>query len=858
MTSSESTGRRLPVPSDLVLAALPEAVVLVTAEGVISWVGHRVRESFGWRDEELVGRSIFDLFAKQVNHDLHAAAFAETVSEPGVHGPIEVTIVRPDGRLREVEFMITNALHHPEIGHLVAIGRDITDREHASEVQRQRDAWASSLLRGTSELILVTDRTGGIAYASPSAERILAMPIEDLTGTSLTELVHPDDHVEDPVDGTPIDRVLGTAPGRGRLLRLRRSDGSWVPLHTERTAVDDLGEHLLLFVGREAAEGDAAASLLGEQTVLLERIARGGPVDDSLLAVTQLVAKRLDHAAVVVGHVDRHGYHSVSPSVDEELLAVLERTGISRPPAVHDPEAGTGLRTSDAWDSVVEAASGGSLRRAWVADLLDDDGSIGRLVVLRAERTDLTPPELDLLGLAVDLATIAVERHHLQSRLAHGALHDELTGLPNRRYLVARLEETFSVEGARAGVLFVDIDRFKLINDSLGHEAGDQLLQEIATRFRRALRPADLVARVGGDEFVVLCPELDSPKAVAALAGRLTDALAAPIDLPGGRIVVAASIGVVHAIGPADPTELLQDADLAMYDAKERGRNRIALFHEGLRDKAISRLETENALRDALRADEMVLHYQPVVRLRDQAVVGVEALLRWNRPGYGMVSPSAFVPVATDTGLILPLGRWVIEQATRAAARWPMLEVAANLSARQLADTDLVDFVADSLARHKVRPERLCLEVTEADLVTDPDTVVLQLRRFKELGVRLAIDDFGTGFATLDYLRRFSAADILKVDASFVAGITDPSSHDLAIVSAALVLADNLGFDTVAEGVETEGQREVLERLGCELGQGHLFSVALTAEQVDALLVEEGIRGVGGSGPRGVTSSPTG
>ena len=207
------------------------------------------------------------------------------------------------------------------------------------------------------------------------------------------------------------------------------------------------------------------------------------------------------------------------------------------------------------------------------------------------------------------------------------------------------------------------------------------------------------------------------------------------------------------------------------------------------------------------------------------------------------MKPSAFVPVATDTGLILPLGRWVIEQASRHAARWPTLEVAANLSARQLADADLVDFVADCLARHKVPPRQLCLEVTEADLVTDPDAIVEQLRRFKELGVRLAIDDFGTGFATLDYLRRFSAADILKVDASFVAGLNDPSSHDLAIVSAALVLADNLGFDTVAEGVETAAQSEVLERLGCELAQGHLFSESVTAEAIDELLAANTVFG---------------
>jgi diguanylate cyclase (GGDEF)-like protein/PAS domain S-box-containing protein len=825
------------------LAALPDTVILLDPDGTIAGFGSLGGETFGWSPEAVIGRSVFDLFAKAANHDLHVKALAHAAATPGVHGPIEVTMVTPEGRLREAEFMVSNALGRPGVGRLVVIGRDITERGSESEVFRQRDAWASSLLRGASDLILVTDRAGCVAYASPSVERILDRPADEITGVLISSIVHPDDLLVEHADGVHIDRVLGTGPGRQRVLRLEAGDGSWRRLRVERSASDELGDHLMLLTGREVKDERDAANLLSDQTVLLERIARGAPVGESLRAVADLAARRLGDGEVVIGHFDGTAYRSESPTVDDEVLAVLERTGISRPPLQPAPGLSSEVRTSLGWDSVVKAASGGRYVRAFVVDLTGSEGLVGRLVFLRHHDADLTPEERDLVALAVDLATIAVDRHHLQARLTHGALHDELTGLPNRRYLLTRLRDAFHDEGVRAGLLFVDLDRFKLINDSLGHDAGDQLLQEVSYRFRRALRPADLVARVGGDELVVLCPDLEGVEEVAALAARLTDALAAPIDLPGGRVVVSASIGVVHATGPADPSELLQDADLAMYDAKERGRNRTALFHIGLRDKAMARLEVENALRDALRADEMVLHFQPVVRLRDRAMVGVEALLRWERPGIGLVKPSAFVPVATDTGLILPLGRWVIEQATRHAARWPSLEVAANLAARQLADADLVDFVADCLARHGVPPRQLCLEVTEADLVTDPDAIVEQLRRFKELGVRLAIDDFGTGFATLDYLRRFSAADILKVDASFVAGLDDPSSHDLAIVSAALVLADNLGFDTVAEGVETAGQSEVLERLGCELAQGHLFSESVTAEAIDELLASGGVIG---------------
>ena len=817
-----------------VLGSMPDIVALADADGTLVWAMSTGTETIGWRPADVVGTSIFDLFAKDANHRLHVAALAAVVGSSGVHGPIEVTMVTPDGRLREVEFMVRNALDDPRIGHLVATGRDITDRDHESEALRQRDAWASALLRGTADLVVVTDRTGRIAYASDSVERILALSPDVMVGTDVASHIHPDDLL-DGDDREHVDRSLGTGPGRRRLLRWRRGDGRWARLVVERTAFEEVGEHVVVLTAREPSVDHQAAALLSEQTVLLERIARGAPIHESLASVVDLAASRVGDGNVVIGWFDDGGYASMAPGIDDELLVVLERTGISRPPLAPLVADEAFLRTSEGWDSVVRATSGGRYQRAWAADLTGTDGLAGRLVLLRSGPDDLTPDQVDLLGLAVDLSTIAVERHHLQRRLAHGALHDELTGLPNRRYLMGRLADVFG-SSMGAGLLFVDLDRFKVINDSLGHDAGDQLLQEVAERFRRALRPADLVARVGGDEFVVLCPDLDRADEALALAARLADALDAPIDLPGGRVVVSASIGVVHATGPADPTEVVQDADLAMYEAKERGRNRTALFHTGLRDRAIARLEVESALREALRADEMVLHFQPVIRLRDRTMVGVEALLRWERPGVGLVKPDAFVPVATDTGLILPLGRWVIEQATKAAARWPTLEVAANLSARQLADADLVEFVADCLHRHGVPAPRLCLEVTEADLVTDPDSVVEQLRRFKELGVRLAIDDFGTGFATLDYLRRFSAADILKVDGSFVAGITDPSSHDLAIVSAALVLADNLGFDTVAEGVETEAQRAVLERLGCELAQGHLFSESVAAERIDEML----------------------
>ncbi len=819
------------------LDALPDAVVLADAHGLIRWASSQSGIPLGWPPDELVGRSVFDLFAKGVNHELHQESLNEVLASPGRHGPLVATVVGRGGQLREIEVMVTNALDHPGIGALVAVCRDVTEREDATEELRQRDAWTSSLLRGSTDLIVVTDRVGVIAYVSPSAERLLELDPAALVGTLLTDLVHPDDLLAADADRS-IERALGTGPGRRPIVRFRRRDGSWERLRVERSAADQANEHTVVFTGRDVTIDETASDLLSAQTVLLERIARGAPIADTLRALEHLAAEQGLGGDLVIGYYDPSGEYPCVTDVDADLVEVLKRTGIVRPPGSPQVLGATpAFRRDQGWDSVLRAASGGRYAAAWVTDIADADHRVmGRVSLLRTTSGELDLAVSDLLGLVADLATIAVERHGLQARLAHGALHDELTGLPNRRFLLGRLYELFATPESQGGLLFVDLDRFKLINDSLGHEAGDQLLQEATARFRRALRPVDIVARVGGDEFVVLCPGLESADAVARVADRLTAALVEPIDLPGGRVVVSSSIGVLHATGVREPTAVLQDADLAMYEAKQQGRNRVARFHDGLRDRAIVRLEVENALRDAIRSDEMILHYQPVVRLRDGRMTGVEALLRWVRPGLGMVQPGAFVPVATDTGLILPLGRWVIEEAVAAAARWPELEIAANLSARQLTDVDLVEFVEDVLDRNRVRPSRLCLEVTEADLITDTELVVDQLARFKQLGVRLAIDDFGTGFATLDYLRRFASADILKVDASFVAGVTDPTSHDLAIVSAAMVLADNLGFETVAEGVETEAQREVLERLGCGLAQGFLFSRAVEADAIDVLV----------------------
>jgi diguanylate cyclase (GGDEF)-like protein/PAS domain S-box-containing protein len=815
---------------------MPDLVLTFDADGVITWVG-ALPEGYGWREDDLVGHSIFDLY-EPTNDMVRAELFAEVLRSRGPFlRPLELTVPVFSGEIRRFEFTLTNALGDPSVNAIIAVGRDVSERGSDEAAVKRAEAWASALLQGATDLIFAIDRSGTFVFAAPGVSSVLGFVPEDLIGRTVAEFVHPEDRNASAYLYSGDGALAGGS--RRPILRFRHADGTWRRLHVMRTVTGANTAKSVIFSCRDLSDENSVAELLTEQTLLLERIARGAPVAETLKGVEQVALRRLRDGCIVVGYFDPdEDFVSVGPMVDPSLLHVLDRVGITRlPSSRRSVDHETGFRRNDGWDSVLRAASGGLYATVWVNDLMSSGGSLtGRVSFLREHDRDLTGDELDVLGVVTDLASIAVERYDLHARLAHGALHDELTGLPNRRFLLGRMKSLFQSDHASVGLLFVDLDRFKLINDSLGHDVGDQLLQDLAERFRRTVREVDLVARVGGDEFVVVCPDLDDVDAVAAVAHRITEALQSPVDLPGGRVVVSASVGVVHVTGTGDATAVLQDADLAMYEAKQQGRNRVSIFHQGLRNRAVARLEVENALRDAISSDEMELHYQPVIRLTDSRMIGVEALLRWRRPGVGLVQPGLFVPVATDTGLILPLGRWVIEQAVAAAARWPELEVAANLSAKQLADADLVDFVAEVLERNGVEPHRLCMEVTEADLITDTDLVVVQLSRFKELGVRLAIDDFGTGFATLDYLRRFSAADILKLDASFIAGVADPSSHDLAIVSAAMVLADNLRFETIAEGVETRAQREVLANLGCHSAQGYLYSPAVPGPVIDDLV----------------------
>jgi diguanylate cyclase (GGDEF)-like protein len=451
--------------------------------------------------------------------------------------------------------------------------------------------------------------------------------------------------------------------------------------------------------------------------------------------------------------------------------------------------------------------------------------------------------ELSFLQGIANVVGEALVREAAENEMRHQALHDPLTGLPNRTLFVERLTQW--LDGAdrtsrTAAVMFVDVDHFKVVNDALGHVRGDQLLQAVARRLRAALRPTDTVARVGGDEFVVLCEDLESQDEAITVAKRLSGALDDPFKVADHTHRVTASVGIAVSKPNATVDELMRDADAAMYRAKEGGRARCQLFHAGMRAWAENWFTIEGELRSALERSELSNVYQPIVDPANGRIAGFEALVRWHHPERGTISPADFIPIAEQNGMIVEIGHQVLREACEEAMTWsPLpdgtpLRISVNLSPRQLGDPGLVDSVSAVLKVTELAPERLSLEITESAFADDPARALHVLRNLKKLGVSLELDDFGTGYSSLTYVRMFPI-DALKIDRSFVQGVSN-CPEDAAIVEAVISMGRALGVNVVAEGVESEDQSEVLQQLGCTLAQGFLFSRPVPASALPGLV----------------------
>lgn len=849
---------------DRLLGLVPDAVAMVDEECRIIWISGGAVRTLGHEPEELVGTLAYDLFSKQENRELHRLYFEGVLASPGQHGPVEVTVTGSDREFRELELLLTNALDDPSFRAVAVSIRDITHRPGDLEELRRREAWADALIRRGAELIMVTDRTGTVSYANPASAGLLGVGPDELVGSSWLDLVV--DARGDTVRG--VVELLEDSGDHPTLLRIRRPDGEHRTLSVYASnLLGDPDVAGIVVNASDVTERLVAEHLLAEQASLLEAMARGLPLLETIKWIMSIIEERVPGATPMVGILDPDGWirYPIMPRVGADLVEALNQM----PPS---SDLGTSFREIGRaplfithlagrwWDPLRGHIEALGVQACWIWPTFsqESDEMVGALVVMHTEQREPSPSEAALLERSMHLVAIAIDRHRLESTLQHRALHDSLTGLPNRVALLERIEEAIersTLTGRPLGVLFVDLDRFKLINDTLGHGVGDLLLEQVGARFRHALRPSDVVGRFGGDEFVVVCEDLDDEGFGLGVAERLRAALLDPFVVDGREMVITASIGITRTIGGGiQPEALIRDADVAMYRAKGQGRDTSAVFQVGDRERLSRALELEGALRSAIDAEELDVHCQPVVRVEDGSLVGFEALVRWSRADGTPVSPMELIPVAEESGLILPLGRWVLRRACAAAAAWPPGPggeapwVSVNVSARQFADVGFPGHVTEALEWSGLDPHRLCLELTETAFVGDGAVTTATVVALKSLGVRIGIDDFGTGHASLDYIRRFAVADVLKIDRSFVAGLEDDAGHDRAIAAAVVALGRSLGFTVIAEGVETPGQRDVLCRLGCEMAQGYWYARPLPTSDLGPILAA-GVLPVGPSVP---------
>ena len=650
--------------------------------------------------------------------------------------------------------------------------------------------------------VFATDEDLCLVWANRRVGELTGVPVDDATGRALHELAGP--------DADQVERALHEAWIRQEpcltWFRAQHADGGRRRVQLRATiARDDHGR---------------CVGLIGS----LDDVAAVTPSDDPAARAATILESSRDAVFSITGD-GRFWYLN---GAAEDLFGDAE---IGEPTV--QALFSSGSRHRFETDILTQVENDG----AWHGELTMRGAGGGPIyveVTLRAER-DEDGRLRELSGVARDMT----DRRRVEAAWAHRALHDPLTGLPNRALLLDHLEKALkrsSRDGTQVALLFFDVDRFKLVNDTRGHDVGDDLLCQIADRIRTVLRPHDLVARLGGDEFVVLFDGVEDERHALAVGRRVTEVIETePMALPSGEYSVTVSAGMALSHTGTPPTRLMREADAAMYRAKELGRSRLELYDDDLRRRVAERVALADELSRAMADNAITLHYQPFVSLRTGQVTGIEALARWKHPTRGHLPPEEFIGLAEQTGLIDQLGPVLLRNACIQAVGWqsevaqaPRLHV--NISGRQLADDQFPTVVRHTLAQTGLAPHRLCLEISESALQGDTEVAVAALLALKDVGIDLAIDDFGTGFSSLPHLRSFPV-DLLKVDRSFIDGL-GPDPEDSVIAAAIVSLAHNLDIEAVAEGVETVEQVSELQALGCDAAQGFLFARPMAAAAV--------------------------
>jgi diguanylate cyclase (GGDEF)-like protein/PAS domain S-box-containing protein len=806
---SEDARRRL----SAIVDGSGDAIFSTTPDGTITTWNAAAEKLFGYAASEAIGQPATLIAPPELAFE--QSEMRTRLSAGGAPERLETTRHHKDGSPVDVLIMASTATD--ETGAVLGfsvIAHDITVRraaERALRASRQRLAEAQRIAQlGSFEYDVVT----GEMFWSEELYRLLGLdPALPATPAVFLAMVHPDDR-----HALSIAWADGTQRGVSfdLVCRVTPTDAPqrWVHARAVAEMVDDGTVARLAGTVRDNTE-----------RVEAERVRHAAEARFEI---------GFEQAGIGVAIIDLDGVpvrvntavRTLLGRTDEQLLG-RRWTEYNHP---DDPPPGPAIfaRIAAGYDTYEDE------RR-----YLRPDGA----VVWASTYTTLVRDESGTPQYFLAQLQDTTQRKQMERALSEQALHDSLTGLPNRAYLADRLLHGLSESrscGTHLGVIFLDVDHFKVINDSLGHTSGDDLLRHAADRISGAIRPGDTVARFGGDEFVIVCDDVSVPT-MSQIAGQVLEALGELCVIGNQEMNVTASVGIAIADDSSTPESLLRDSDAAMYRAKDRGRGRIEVYDDALKTKAERRLATAAALGHAMERKQFDVHYQPIVDLSTGAMVGAEALLRWKHPHRGMISPSEFIPVAEETDLILGIGAWVLEEACRELVVWqataPSMSVAVNLSVRQLAAPDIAVLVADVLDRTGAGAGTLTLELTESLFMEDVDYFATTMNGLKALGVRLSIDDFGTGYSSLSYLKRFPV-DEVKVDRSFVDGLgSDP--NDSALVAAIIAMAAALGLDVIAEGVETLDQLDNLQRLHCQRAQGFYLARPMPAEAFRRLVTED-------------------
>ncbi len=763
----------------------------------------------------------------------------------------ELEIVTRDGRRVMLEVSSRLLFRRGIPVGVQGIARDITERKKAESQLRL----LKSVVVNANDGVLVVEATkedpfgARIVYVNEAFGRITGYAGLDVLGRTPRMLHGPQ---TDPALVEILrSAILRCEAARAELV-LYRKDGSdfWVDLNVV-PILDEKGAFTYwVSVLRETTDRKRSEILERDRNEVLELVAGNAPLDMVLGRLARMVERQCPTCvcSILLAEGDRLVF-GFPPALPQACVEALEGARIGQ-------EEGPAAAAATARQVIVEDISTGpaccgdpqvllaaGLCACWSIPILSGDGQVlGVFALFNKEARGPFASECDLFEMASRLAAVALEQRQLNDQLAYQARHDALTGLPNRFQFADRLQQELD-KARRSGwlvaVLFIDLDRFKQINDTLGHAVGDALLRQVSRRLESCLRKKDVLARMGGDEFTLVLSELKDPPDAMRVAQKLLEALKAPFYVEGYELCLTASIGIsVYPRDGKDATTLQRNADSAMYRAKYRGKNSCQFFTPDLGAAVQERLEIEIALRHAIEHGEFRLFYQPQAEIGG-TLSSLEALLVWSHAKLGIVPPAQFIPIAEESGLIVPVGTWVLSEACRQGASWrrsgcPPVKVAVNVSPMQFARADFVDTVAQVLTESGLDPSLLELELTESVVIRDVDESTRQMERLRALGVSISIDDFGTGYSSLSYLRRLPI-DTLKIDQSFLQEL-ESDETTLPLVKAIISVAHSLGLTVVAEGVENEKQLTALRSVGCDRVQGYLLGEPLPAEAVSALL----------------------